>query len=107
MTGFTPRKGGSVASKLPDPARRYEIADKLYEELITWCAYHAKQGPDAPGSDQAAVDNYNRLVTQYTAERKALDPEDRAAIDAVIVEHTEVVRSFWVGSRGYPDWLRW
>jgi hypothetical protein len=107
MNGFISAKGSSVGSKLPDPARRYEIADNLYDELITWCAFHAKQGPDAPGSTQAAVDNFTKLVAQYTAERKALDPGDSAAIDAVIIKYADNVRDFYPGRRGYPDWLRW
>lgn len=55
-----------MGAKLPDPAQRYEIADNLYDELITWCAFHA-----------------------------------------VITEYAEVVRDFYPGHRGYPEWLRW
>jgi hypothetical protein len=48
----------------------------------------------------------NEQAAQLAADREALDPDDQAAVEAVIAEYADIVREFYPGRRGYPDWLR-
>jgi hypothetical protein len=99
-------EGGSVAKDVPDPRTRYELADALYDQLIGWVSWQAGSESAKPEPDQAEVIQLKAQATQLAADREALDPDDQAAVEAVIAEYADIVRDFFPGRRGYPDWLR-
>jgi hypothetical protein len=106
MTKSSPTEGIPVAKDVPAPRTRYEMADALYDQLIGWVSWQVGSESAKPEPDQAEVIRLNEQAAQLAADREALDPDDQAAVEAVIAEYADIVREFYPGRRGYPDWLR-
>ncbi|QNE18547.1 hypothetical protein F1D05_12330 [Kribbella qitaiheensis] len=94
-----------MATDIPDekaaPTLRegvdYEVAEDVFGDLIGWCAAQAEAESAKPDPDPAVLQKWEDQATQYVAERKALDPRDRAAVAAAIAKYTPLVRQLYPG----------
>ncbi len=79
-------------------AMKYEVAVEVLNDLISWHSAAIWREKQQPTPGQSAIDRWSAAMAGYQRQRRALDPADEPAADAVINSCGPIARQLREGA---------